>query len=82
MSGLSSVVVMVAAGYVRARVVCCRLCVLWMNVGARACVALLPRVACSWGMWMCCDVQECVGCACGVLWVEAMLWREVVCDIG
>ena len=23
-----------------------------------------------------CDVEECVGCACGVGWVGAMLWRE------
>ena len=57
---------MVAAGYVRARVVCLRLCVLGMIVGARVCVAFLPEVACSWGIWMGCDVDECVGCACGV----------------
>jgi hypothetical protein len=25
-------------------------------------------------MWF--DFEECVGCACGVLWVEAMLWRK------
>ena len=66
MSGLSAGVVMVAAGGVRARVVCLRLCVLEMIVGARVCVAFLPEVACSWGIWMGCDVDECVGCACGV----------------
>ena len=41
-------------------------CVHGMIVGARICVAVLPEVACSWGIWMSCDVDECVGCARGV----------------
>ena len=57
---------MVAAGGVRARVVCLRLCVLGMIVGARICVAFLPEVACSWGLCMGCDDDECVECARGV----------------
>jgi hypothetical protein len=29
-----------------------------------------------WVVWMGFDVDECVGCACGVEWVGAMLWCE------
>ena len=41
-SGLSSGVVMVAAGHVRARVVCCG-CLWVLGMWARVCVARLPR---------------------------------------
>ena len=52
-SGLSSGVVMVAAGYVRARVVCSLLRVLGTILGACVCAAVLSYfVACSGGIWM------------------------------
>jgi len=58
---------MVAAGAVRARVVCLRLCVLGMMSGACVCVASLSEVPCrGGGSWMVFDVEECVGCTCGV----------------
>ena len=65
-SGLSTGVVLVAVAGVQVLVVCLCSCVLGMIVGARVCLAVLPGVACSWGIWMSCDVDECVGCACGV----------------
>ena len=56
-SGLSSGVVMVAAGYVRARVSFVTFAfVLGMIVGARVCVAFLRGVWCSGGSWMEFDV--------------------------
>ena len=48
-SGLSAGVVMVSAGGVRARIVCLRLCVLGMMLGAYVCVACLPELACIGG---------------------------------
>ena len=65
-SGLSSGVVMVAAGFVRTRVVCLRLCLLGMILGACVCVAFLREFGCCGGIWIGLDVDECVGCACGV----------------
>ena len=69
---------MVAAGNVRARVVCSRLCLLGMILGACVCVACLSDFACILGSWICFDVEECAGCAWGdrVCWVGAMLWCE------
>ena len=64
MSGLSSGVVMVAVGTVRARVVCLRVCMIGMVLGACVCVAFVPYFAFSRGFWMGFDVEECVGCAC------------------
>ena len=43
---------MVAAGAVRARVVCLRLCVLGMILGACVCVASLSDCACKGGSWI------------------------------
>ena len=48
-SGLSSGVVMVAAGTVRARFLCLLLCVPGMIPGACVCVAVLPDLLCSGG---------------------------------
>ncbi len=56
---------MVAAGDVRARVVCLRFVCFWDDVGrvfaSRGCQRL--RAGSS---WMGFDVEECVGCVCGV----------------
>ncbi len=65
-SGLSSGVVMVTAGYVRTLVVCLCLCGFRVIFGACVCVALFSDYAFSWGSWMGFDVWECAGCASGV----------------
>ena len=58
---------MVAAGQVRARVVCSRLCVLGMISGACVCVAFWQSLCGAVGdSWMGFDVAECVGRACCV----------------
>ena len=57
---------MVAAGAVRARGLCLRLCVLGMILGACVCVAILSDCARRGGSWMGFDVEECVVCVCSV----------------
>ena len=74
---------MVAAGYVRALVVCLRLCVLGTMLDACACVGLLVEFGCSGGVLMmlrsakgvramCDGLERC----CGVIVVCS------ICEIG